>query len=79
MKLNLPNKIPMPGSELKSFRLMLGMSQHQFGSELGLKFPQIQISDLERGRRIISERLRKSIERWMENVNMEGENVANNR
>lgn len=54
----------MTGSDIKNFRLALGLSQEKFGAELGLKHPQVQMSQIESGRRVISGRLEKTIEKW---------------
>lgn len=63
----------MTGIELKEFRVALDLNQAQFGEELGLKNPQIQISQFERGGRIITLRMVKFIEKWKENVRLKSE------
>lgn len=60
----------MTGDQLKSFRLSLQMTQVEFGKELGLTHPQVQVSQLERGERPITLRLLKSIERWHCNIKL---------
>lgn len=58
----------MSGEEMKMIRRLLGMTQKQFGSELGIPNPQVQIASMETGRRTISKRLVKSIGLMVDNV-----------
>lgn len=56
----------MLGSDIKQFRLSLKLSQKSFGEGLGLKNPQIQVSQLESGNRIVTDRMEKMISKWQE-------------
>ncbi len=56
----------MTGKELKKIRLSIGMTQQEFGEELGFKNPQVQISQFENGKRQISRRLEVTIKMWEE-------------
>jgi transcriptional regulator with XRE-family HTH domain len=58
----------MTGEEMKMIRKLLGMTQKQFGSDLGIPNPQVQIASMETGRRTISKRLSKSIQLLVGNV-----------
>lgn len=52
--------IPLPNQRVKSIRKSLGMSQHDFSSRISIK--QGSLSDIERGRLAVSERLAATIE-----------------
>lgn len=58
----------MGGEEMRMIRRLLGMTQKQFGSDLGIPNPQVQIAMMERGQRKISKRLSKSIQLLVGNV-----------
>lgn len=58
----------MSGEEMKAIRHLLGMTQKQFGSDLGIPNPQVQVAMMETGHRTISKRLSKSICMMVENV-----------
>lgn len=58
----------MTGEEMKMIRKLLGMTQKQFGSDLGIPNPQVQIAQMETGNRTISKRLSKSIQLLIGNV-----------
>lgn len=60
----------MEAKELKEFRESLDLTQEIFGQQLGFKKAQIQISQLESGRRPISTRLEKAIAQWRENIKL---------
>ncbi len=51
----------MSGEEMRAIRRLLGMTQKQFGSDLGIPNPQVQVAMMETGHRTISKRLSKSI------------------
>jgi len=67
----------MTGQELREFRLQLGLSQNEFGRELGFRFPQVQISQLEREERPVTVRLEKTISKWKESINLKTKLVKN--
>lgn len=46
---------------MKAIRYLLGMTQKQFGSDLGIPNPQVQVAMMESDRRIISKRLSRAI------------------
>lgn len=58
----------MSGEEMKAIRHLLGMTQKQFGSDLGIPNPQVQVAMMETGHRTISKRLSKAICMMVENV-----------
>lgn len=58
----------MSGAEMKMIRRLLGMTQKQFGSDLGIPNPQVQVAMMETGQRTISKRLSKSIQLLVGNV-----------
>ena len=53
---------------MKAIRHLLGMTQKQFGSDLGIPNPQVQVAMMETGHRTISKRLSKAICMMVENV-----------
>jgi transcriptional regulator with XRE-family HTH domain len=53
---------------MKMIRRLLGLTQKQFGSDLGVANPQVQIASMETGLRPISKRLARSIELMVGNV-----------
>ena len=57
----------MSGEEMRMIRRLLGMTQKQFGSDLGIPNPQVQIASMETGRRKISKRLTKAIGLMVDN------------
>lgn len=57
----------MSGEEMKAIRHLLGMTQKQFGSDLGIPNPQVQVAMMETGHRTISKRLSKAICLMIEN------------
>lgn len=58
----------MSGEEMRAIRHLLGMTQKQFGSDLGIPNPQVQVAMMETGHRTISKRLSKAICMMVENV-----------
>lgn len=58
----------MTGQEMKAIRQLLGMTQKQFGSDLGIPNPQVQIAMMETGHRTVSKRLSRSIQLLIGNV-----------
>lgn len=62
--------MPTMAGDIKGIRLSLGFNQRQFGEALGLKNPQIQVSQLESGRRPVSERIAKAARLIEENAKL---------
>lgn len=54
------------GRDIRKFRTELGLTQAEFGMELGFANPQIQISQLESGVRPINRRIEMAISKWRE-------------
>lgn len=57
----------MTGPEMKMIRRLMGMTQNQFGSDLGVPNPQVQIALMEAESRPISKRLAKAISLLVDN------------
>ena len=57
----------MTGQDMKLIRKLLKMTQKQFGSDLGIPNPQVQIAMMETGHRTISKRLIRSIAMLVDN------------
>lgn len=61
----------MTGKEMRAFRTKRKLTQRAFGLRLGVAFPQIQISLMERGRRPINPRLQAALVLWKQNELLE--------
>ncbi len=48
----------MSAAQLRAARLSLGMTQVEFGLQLGYRHPQVRVAELEAGRAVISRRTR---------------------
>lgn len=51
----------MSGEEMRAIRRLLGMTQVQFGSDLGIPNPQVQVAGMETGLRRITKRVSKAV------------------
>lgn len=58
----------MNGSDMRMIRRLLGQTQKQFGSNLGVPNPQVQIASMENEMRPISKRLVAAIEIMVDNT-----------
>ncbi|WP_157815891.1 helix-turn-helix domain-containing protein [Spirosoma pollinicola] len=47
----------MKGFEIKNLRLKLGLSQEEFGQILGYQKPQVRVSELENGKKEVSNQI----------------------
>lgn len=55
----------MTGKEMKRFREEIGLTQTEFGSYLGYKHPQTQISNIENSKRSLNLRLASAVKMWI--------------